>query len=243
MSLSGLPCKYSSCKSVAPSNCTKPTSGKTFDILLFLRSNVVSWGNPAKGNTFDIRLLRSDTSVRLTACCSPVRSRISTLFAVSVVNFNISEAVGVSSIGFRSVSIILTRRLASGIATGEPRRIAFAVNSTGSEISVAVTRTVVIPSFRPKVKCTAAIPMASVLAVLVSNLPLPAVTTNVTGTPANALFCSSRTSTINGRGNVVLTRPSCAPHEISRSVVGVRLSNVTSIPFVCMAGICVLMEA
>ena len=186
MSLSGFPCRYRLFQFFAPFNCTKSTSGRTSDILLFLRFNVVSRVNPAKRATFDIRLLLSDTFVRLTACCSPVSSRISALFAVSVVNFNISAAVGVSSSGFRRVFMIFIRRLASGIITGALRRIAVAVNTTGSEISVAVTRTVVPPTVRPRVKCATALPMASVRTVLASNFPRPAVTANFTGTPANA---------------------------------------------------------
>ena len=128
VSLRGLPCRCNAFQSFVPLDCVNLTSGDTSDIRLFLRSNVVNRVNPTKRVTLDILLLFSDSVVRFAACCIPVRSRMSALFAVSVFNVNISAAVSVPSNGFPRVPAILARRLASGIVTDALRRIAIAVN-------------------------------------------------------------------------------------------------------------------
>ena len=235
VSLRGLPCRYNAFQSFAPLDCVKPISGDTSDIRLFLRSNVISSVNPAKGATFDILLLLRDKDVRLAACCRPVRSRMSALFAVNVVNFSISGMVTVSPSGFPRVSVIFARRLASGIVTGALGRVAVAVNCTGCDICAAVTRTVVGPTVRPIVKRADALPVVSVATVVALSLPLPAVIANVTNTPANGRFRSSRTSTTNGIGNAALTTPCCVVPNICTSVVGVRGLNLTSMPLACIA--------
>ena len=185
VSLNGLPCRCSSCQSFELSDCFKSTSVAISDIRLFLRSRVVSFFKAVRGATFDILLFPSDSLVRFTAYCSPVRSKMPAWLVVSVVNVNISVAVSISPASFPTVLLISAWRLVSGIATGELGSVAVAVNSAVCDRSAAATRTVVVPMFPPSVRCAAALPPTSVVVVLVLSRPRPAVMVKVTGTPEN----------------------------------------------------------
>ena len=109
------------------------------------------------------------------------------LSAVNVRSCSISVRVSISPKGLPRVSIIFARRFPSRTITGSLCGIAVAVNSTGSEIFGAVTRTVVVPGFAPSRKCAIASPLVSVSTVGALSSPSPAVMVNVTGTPANHL--------------------------------------------------------
>ena len=169
------------------SNCVKPESGVTSARLLFsresvwssanapsdatseirllFRESVVNLDNPARGAISERVFLLSHKAVRLEACSKPVKSLMSALFTVSVVNFNISDTMRLLFGDLSSADVIAARSAASETVTGALSSTPVAVNHTGCETSAATTRTVVIPAARPNVKRAAARPVASVLTV------------------------------------------------------------------------------
>ena len=126
-----------------------------------------------------------------------------------------------------------------------------AVNVTFSAIPSTVASTVWAPTLvAPNVSVVSARPVASVETVVALIVPPPAITANVTGTPANtcAGFAPSFTSTTNEFAKVALSSPVCESPDTFVSVVGVREVYVTLALFRLamarsIAGMCVLSDA
>ena len=117
--------------------------------------------------------------------------------------------------------------------------VASAVKVTDAEIPWTLARTVFVPALLPSVSVLCALPLAPVVVLVTLSVPPPAVTANVTGTPANATLLSSRTSTINGCASVVPVFPDCVSPNIFTGTVATRLSKSIYTSLACSAGMCV----